>query len=123
VKPENLRLMNWIGAGGWALIGVALIFNKVGALGLAGVIGIFAVYALIIYFPIVSAFAFETGATRRLRSAALTSNWTLIVLCGLSVAGNIVMTQPAGKALGGILFFVIPAALNIRGLRASPESS
>jgi hypothetical protein len=117
MRMQRVGLMNWIGAGGWAIVGVALIFNKIGALGIGGLVGILAIYALFIYFPVISALALRPNATLKLQRAASFSNWTLIALWCLSAAGNISLKQPIGTVALGLVFFVLPAAINIRTFR------
>ena len=118
MKPESARLMNWMGALGWTLICIYLVFQRMGSASAGWIFGTVATYALFIYFPVISAFAFRASATRKLQNAALLSNWLLILLLCLSVVASWMTKQPVTTLLLGVVLFILPAALNISALHA-----
>ena len=111
--------MNIIAAIGWALTGIALFFNKLGELSASFLTLIVLFYALIAALPAFTARALSINASRRLRKIMILANWSLIGLDTFAVVGSILLGHSI-PLMGflSILFFIVPAAINIYALRA-----
>ena len=117
IKYKKTRVMNIIGAVGWALVGVALFFNKMGEQSAGILITIVLMYALLVAVPTVTARALSANSSRQRRTAMIWANWFLIGLWCFSLIGSLFMHVGLAQVIPGILAFVIPEAINIRALR------
>ena len=117
-KFTTLRVMNIIAAIGWALIGIALFFNKLGEQSASILTLIILLYALIVALPAFTARALSINASRRLRKIMILANWSLIGLDIFAIVGSIFLHSLSLLGLLGILFFIVPAGINILALRA-----
>lgn len=117
-KFTTIRVLNIIAAIGWALIGIALFFNKLGEQS-AGILALIVLlYALIVGLPAFTARALSINASRRLRKIMIMANWSLIGLDTFAIVGSIFLRSLSGLGLLGILFFIVPAGINIYALRS-----
>ncbi|MDX9821687.1 MAG: hypothetical protein RBT20_07120 [Syntrophales bacterium] len=117
-KFTTIRVLNIIAAIGWALVGVALFFNKLGEQSAGILTLIVLLYALIVGLPAFTARALSINASRRLRKIMILANWSLIGLDTFAIVGSIFLHSLSGLGLLGILFFIVPAGINIYALRA-----
>jgi hypothetical protein len=119
--------MNIVGAFGSAIVGVALLLNKVQGepLGiLAVVVGWSAVLVLV---PAATAGALSLTGSSTLRRAVLRANWMLIGFWGLCLGISLVLIVleqiPVAATLSTVLLstlvYVLPAWINIRALRSA----
>ena len=114
---KKTRGMNIIGAIGWALVGVALFFNKIGEQPASVLITIVLMYALLVAVPSMSACALSVESSRRQRTLMIWANWFLIGLWCLSALAALYTHIGLAQALGGILAFVLPETLNSQARR------
>lgn len=117
-KFTTIRVINIIAAIGWALIGIALFFNKLGEQSAGILTLIVLLYALIVGLPAFTARALSINASRRLRKIMILANWSLIGIDTFAIVGSIFLHSLSGLGLLGILFFIVPAGINIYALRA-----
>ncbi|MGB5157592.1 hypothetical protein [Desulfobacterium sp. N47] len=75
-------------------------------------------YALIVGLPAFTARALSINASRRLRKIMILANWSLIGIDTFAIVGSIFLHSLSGLGLLGILFFIVPAGINIYALRA-----
>ena len=117
-KFTTLRVMNIIAAIGWALIGIALFFNKLGEQSAYFLTIIILIYALIVALPAFTARALSINASQRLRKIMITANWSLICLNTFSIIFSIFLHSLSLLGVLSILVFIVPAGINILALRA-----
>jgi len=117
-KFTTIRVMNIIAAIGWALVGVALFFNKLGEQSAGILTLIVLLYAMIVALPAFTARALSINASRQLRKIMILANWSLIAVDTFAIVGSIFLHSLSGLGLLGILFFIVPAGINICVLRA-----
>lgn len=117
-KFTTICVMNIIAAIGWALIGIALFFNKLGEQSASILTLIILLYALIVALPAFTARALSINASQLLRKIMILANWSLIGLDTFAIVISIFLHSLSLLGLLGILFFILPAAINIRALRA-----
>jgi len=121
-KFTTIRVMNIIAAIGWALVGIALFFNKLGEQSASILTLIILLYVLIVALPAFTAKALSINASRLLRKIMILANWSLIGLDTFAIVGSIFLHSLSPLGLLGILFFIVPAAINIHALRALNRS-
>jgi hypothetical protein len=121
-KFTTIRVMNIIAAIGWALVGIALFFNKLGEQSASILTLIILLYVLIVALPAFTARALSINAPRLLRKIMILANWSLIGLDTFAIVGSIFLHSLSPLGLLGILFFIVPAAINIHALRALNRS-
>jgi len=116
-KITMIRVINIIAAIGWALVGIALFFNKLGQQSAGTMALIIILYTLIVALPAFTARAFSINASLRLRKIMILANWSLIGIDTIAIVGSIFLHSLSPLGLLGILFFITPAAINIYALR------
>jgi len=117
-KYATVRGMNIAAAIGWALIGVFLFVNKLGQVPVRFLVLIVLLYAYIVSLPAFTARALSFSSSRLLRKIMILANWSLIGLDAFAIVASIFLHSLSPLGLLGILFFILPAAINIRALRA-----
>jgi hypothetical protein len=117
-KYTTIRTMNIIAAIGWTLVGIALFFNKLGKVSMLALALIVLLYVLIVALPAFTAKALSINASRLLRTIMILANWSLIGLDSLAIVTSIFLRSLSLLGLMGILFFIVPAAINIWALLA-----
>jgi cation transport ATPase len=117
-KFSTIRVINIIAAVGWALMGIALFFNKLGQQSASMLALIILLYALIVALPAFTARALSINASQRLRKIMILANWSIIGLDTFAIVGSIFLHSLSILGLLGILFFILPAGINIYALRA-----
>jgi hypothetical protein len=122
IKFTTIRVMNIIAAIGWALVGIALFFNKLGEQSASILTLIILLYALIVALPAFTARALSINASRLLRKIMILANWSLIGIDTIAIVGSIFLHSLSLLGLLGILFFIAPAAINIHALRVLNRS-
>jgi hypothetical protein len=113
------RVMNWVLAVLYLILGIALLFNKASqSIEILGIVLV--TYLVFVALPIASAFALRPSASPVFRLVMLVLNATMIALAVLSVAGGIYFRTPAASMVSALVI-AIPAAINVYGLKP-PES-
>jgi len=114
------RVMNIVGAVGWAIVGVLVFLVKIMEKQTAGVLAtIVGIYIITVAVPAGTAWALSKTAPLKLRRGMLWVNWAFIGLWSLGFVATIIIHQPLGKAIGAALVCVVPAGLNIRALSST----
>lgn len=121
-KFTTIRVMNIIAAIGWALVGIALFFNKLGEQSASILTFIILLYAFIVALPALTARALSINASRLLRKIMILANWSLIGIDTIAIVGSIFLHSLSPLGLLGIFFFIAPAAINIHALRVLNRS-
>ena len=71
---KKTRVMNVIGAVGWALVGIALFSNKMDEQSTGILITIVLMYALLVAVPTITARALSANSSRQQRTAMIWAN-------------------------------------------------
>jgi hypothetical protein len=130
---RKTRIMNIVGASGFAVMGVALFLNKMREQSIVILAVIVAMYAAMTLIPALTARALSRGGSPTLQRAMLRANWMLIGFWGLCLVLSLVLMTVEGfsgatilRILGGLvgsaLLYVLPEWVNIRSLRAALTS-
>ena len=125
--------MNIIGASSMAILGVALLVNKMGEPSIGVLASSVALYAVFAFVFAGTALALARTGSYRLQRGMLWTNWAVIGLWGLGFAEIFLMGGAAlvvaqllkylGTDLASSLFFVVPEWVSIRALRSALASN
>lgn len=110
--------MNIFAAIGWAIVGIALFFNKLEQVPSSFLILIVILYALIVAMPAFTARALSINASHRYRKVMTIVNWCMILIWCISLVASLFFHLTKPIHLLGVFFFVLPQIFNIRALRA-----
>ena len=130
-KYKKTRVMNLIGGGSLALLGVALLFNKVEAWSIGILATILVMYGIMVGTALGTARALTDGSSVNLRRTVMWLNWLLVGVYALGIVATVlgtfaapdVMKRMLVALIPGALAFVVPELINIRVLRSIQSSA
>jgi hypothetical protein len=128
---RKTQIMNIVGAFGCAIVGVALLVNKIQEQPLGILLLVIGWSAVLVFVPAATAGALSQAGSSTLRRAMLRANWMLIgfwgVCLGISLTlialGQIPVAATLNTVLLSTLVYVLPEWVNIRALRSAMASN
>lgn len=127
---RKTRIMNILGAFGSAIVGIALLLNKMQEQPLGIIAVVVGWSAVLVLVPAATAGALSHTGSSTLRRAMLRANWMLIGFWGFCLGISLVLIAlrqiPVAATLSTVLLstlvYVFPEWVNIRALRSAMAS-
>jgi len=127
---RKTQIMNIVGAFGSAIVGVALLLNKIKEQPLGILVVVVVWSAVLVLVPAATAGALSQAGSSTLRRAMLRANWMLIGFWGVCLGISLMLIAleqiPVAATLSTVLLsalvYVLPEWVNIRALRAAMAS-